>query len=599
VTAPASAAVDAELVTFSIKVGGREIDSTYQVESIDVWTAVNRLPRARIVIFDGSAAEAAFPIASLGTFVPGARVEIGAGYDSQDAPIYQGVIVKQGIEVSRGAGSKLVLELSDEAVKMTLERKNALFEKVKDSDLIAKLIAASGLKKDVAPTSAVNEEIVQYYASDWDLMLMRAELNGMVAVVEAGKVTVKPPDTSQAPALTVKYGDDILELEAEMDAASQLAPAAIKSFAWDAGTQKLVESGPGSVSVKEPGNLSSAELARVFGVKRFTQQTGGALDKAALQAWSSAELLKSRLAKIRGFVRFQGSAKVRPGGTLELAGLGARFNGTVFVSAVHQSVTGGRWITGVEFGLSPRWFAAAAPDVAAPGASGQLPPIRGLQAGIVKQTGKDPAGEFRVLVTLPLIQEGASAVWARLGTFYASNKVGAFFYPEVGDEVVVAFMNEDPRFPVILGSVYSKKLAPPLPPDEKNLKKALVTKGKLQVLFDDDAKVIEIQTPGKHVIKLDDKSGALSIRDGNDNNVTLSKGGVSITSASNLKLTAKANITVEAGANLDLKAKANASIEGLQVAHKAKAKFAANGAASAEITSSGMLTVRGTLVKIN
>ena len=75
--------------------------------------------------------------------------------------------------------------------------------------------------------------------------------------------------------------------------------------------------------------------------------------------------------------------------------------------------------------------------------------------------------------------------------------------------------------------------------------------------------------------------------------------GISLTSASNLKLTAKANVSIEAGANLSLKAKANASLEGLQVAHKAKAKFAANGAASAELTSSGMLTVRGTLVKIN
>ena len=598
-SSPSSVAIDAELVTFAIKVGGREIDSTYQVESIDVWTGVNKVPRARLVIFDGSAAEGNFPIASKDTFVPGAKVEISAGYDSKNAALYRGVIVKQGIEISRGAGSKLVLDLADEAIKMTLERKNALFEKVKDGDLIGKLIAASGLQKDVAATSVVNAEIVQYYATDWDLMLMRAELNGMVVVVDGGKVTVKPPDTNQSPAVTVKYGDDILELQAEMDAASQLAPSAIKSCAWDADTQKLVESGPGTVNVKEPGNLSSAELARVFGVKKFTQQSGGAIDKAALQEWSSAELLKARLAKIRGFVRFQGSAKVRTGATLALAGLGPRFNGTVFVSGVHQSLTAGRWTTGVEFGLSPRWFAAEAADVAAPGASGQLPPIRGLQTGIVKQTGKDPAGEFRVLVTLPLIPEGTSGVWARLATFYASNKAGAFFYPEVGDEVVVAFMNEDPRYPVILGSVQGKKLAPPLAPDEKNLKKALVTKGGLQVLFDDETKAIEIRTPGKHIIKLDDKSGALSIRDSNDNNLTLSKGGISLTSASNLKLSAKANISVEAGANLDLKAKANATLEGLQVAHKAKAKFAANGAAAAELTSSGMLTVRGTLVKIN
>lgn len=598
-SAPAAAAVDAELVTFSVKVDGAPLDSTVQVVSIDTWTAVNKVPKARLVFFDGNPAEGTFPLAAGPKFLPGAKVEVAAGYDGKNTTIFKGVIVRQGLDIDQTQGSKLVLDLTDEAVKMTLERKNALFQKVKDSDLIKQLIRNAGLSADVANTTVVNDEIVQYYASDWDLMLTRAELNGLVVIAGAGKVSVVPPYTKRPAVLSVKYGDDLLDLSAQMDAATQLAESAIKSYAWDSSTQKLVEAGPGSVSVKEPGNVSSDQLARVFNVRKFTQQSGGALEKGSLQDWSSAELLKARLAKIRGTLRLQGNAKVEVGKTLELAGLSARFNGTVYVSGVHQRVASGKWLTTAEFGLSPRWFTAEMPDIAAPGASGQLPPMRGLQTGIVKQVAKDPGGEFRVLVTLPILQDSAKGVWARLGGFYASNKVGALFYPEIGDEVVVGFMNEDPRYPVILGSVYSKKLAPPYAPDEKNNRKAVVTRSKLEISFDDQNKVIEIKTPGKHVIKLDDKSGALSIRDSNDNQISLSKGGITISSASNLKISAKGNVTIDAGANLGLKAKANASMEGLQVAHKAKAKFSANGTAAAELTASGMLTVRGTLVKIN
>lgn len=114
-------------------------------------------------------------------------------------------------------------------------------------------------------------------------------------------------------------------------------------------------------------------------------------------------------------------------------------------SGVHHRIADGRWRTTAAFGLSPEWYAAEARNVAAPGASGQLPPIRGLQTGVVKKVAGDPAGEHRVLVSLPLLQDTAKGVWARLGTLYASSKTGAVFFPEVGDEVGVAFMNEDPR----------------------------------------------------------------------------------------------------------------------------------------------------------
>lgn len=598
-TAKSPLLASSSLATYSIRVEGKEIPATFQVVSIDTWSAVNKVPRAQIVIFDGSAAKSTFEISDLDTFLPGKKVDVALGYKGKNTRVFQGVVVKQGLEIDQTQGSKLVVDVVDPVVKMTLARKNAVFEKFKDSSLIGKLLGDNGLSKKVTATRTEHPEIVQYYATDWDLMLMRAELNGFVVIPEAGTVTVGPPDTRQTPDLVVKYGDSILDLEAEMDAATQLDKSAIKSYTWDVASQKLAEAGPGPVDVKEPGNVSSDKLAQVFKVKKFTRQTGGPIEEASLKEWSSAELLKSKLSKIRGWVRFQGSALAQTGKTLELQGLGRRFNGTVYLCGVHHSMTEGRWLTTADFGLTAKWFAATAPDIAAPEASGQLPPIEGLQTGIVKKFVKDPAGEFRVFVQLPLLQAGSKGVWARLGTFYGSNKVGAVFYPEVNDEVVVGFMNEDPRYPVILGSVYSKKKSPPIAPDDKNTKKGIVTRGKLEITFDDKDKILEIRTPGQHIIKLDDKSGAVSIRDSNKNNISLSKGGITLDSASNLKIKAKGSVTIDAGTNLKLAAKANASMEGAQVAHKAKAKFSAKGNAAAEVTSTGMLTVRGTLVKIN
>ena len=583
---------------YTIEVGGSAIDSALQVVSIDTWVSVNKVPRARIVLFDGSAALGDFPVSNLPTFVPGAQVDISAGHDGETRTIFSGVIVKHGIEITGDAGSKLCLDLADRAVVMTLARRSAAFEKVKDSAVIEALCVAHGLAKEVAATTTLHEEIVQFHATDWDLMVTRAEANGMVVMVSGGKVTVRSPDTSRPPVLRVAYGESVLELQAELDASGQFASSAIESSAWDLSTQARQSAGPAGASFTEAGNLSSATLAGVFKVPSYRRQSGAPLGKQALADWSTAELLRSKLGKIQGHVRFFGSALAAVGETIELGGLGDRFNGALFIGGVHHGIRDGSWITTVTFGLSPRPFAAEAPRIAAPDAAGQLPPVKGLQTGVVKQVAPDGAGEVRVLVTMPLLPEGA-AVWARLGSFYASRGVGAMFYPEVGDEVVVGFMSEDPRYPVILGSLYSKARPPPLEPDQDNPRKVIVTREKLTLSFDDKEKILKVTTPGGHLIELSDKDGSITIKDSNDNSVSLAKGGITVNSASSIALSAKTDITLSAQGNIKLSAAATASMEGLDVTHKARAKLSAEGAASAELKSAATLTIQGALVMIN
>ncbi|HLZ67534.1 MAG TPA: type VI secretion system tip protein VgrG [Aliidongia sp.] len=585
--------------SFTVTSDGAPISSTFQIISIDTWSAVNQVPKARLVLFDGSAAARDFPISNLDVFIPGKKIEITAGYDGRNETIFHGIVVKQGIEINDNDGARLVVDITDPAIRMTLARSSAIFSDTTDSDLIGKLIGNAGLSKDVAATSLSYESIVQYYASDWDLMIARAEVNGLVVMVENGKVTVKAPDTSQPPVLAIEFGSSILDLQVEMNAATQYAASAITSLSWDPATQKISQSSAPSLSMTQQGNISSAALAKVFGVTSFPQQTGAPIAAGALEAWSAAEMMKSMLSKIRGHVRFQGSALAKLGKTIELSGVGERFGGPAFISGLHHSISDGRWLTTTHFGLSAEWFAAAAPDIAGPGAAGQLPPIKGLQTGIVQKISNDPAGAFRVFVSLPLLQADGEGVWARLGSFYASSGFGAAFYPEVNDEVVVGFMNEDPRYPVILGSLYSQSRAPVPAPDEANNRKAVTTRSKLEVAFDEEKKIIAITTPGGHSVKLDDDGRSISITDSNSNSVVLSSSGIKIDSAGDIDLSAKGNITVSAGGNLSLSAVANATMSGLQVIHSAEAKFSASGNADAELTAAGQVTVKGALVMIN
>jgi uncharacterized protein involved in type VI secretion and phage assembly len=284
--------------------------------------------------------------------------------------------------------------------------------------------------------------------------------------------------------------------------------------------------------------------------------------QAELTDWSSAELLKSQLSKIRGQASFQGSALAVTGCMVTLAGLGDRFNGDAYVSGVHHRLAEGLWITTVDIGLSPDWFAAVAPRVAAPGASGQLPPINGVQTGIVKQIDSDPDGEFRVLVTLPLLQDASGgAVWARFGSFYASNGIGSNFYPEIGDEVALAFLNGDPRYPVVLGSLYSKANPPPYPPTTggdgaPNDTKSFTTKSKMFINFVEHLPQMTLSTPAPQSITIDDSAGSIVLKDKNGNTITMDSSGITLKSASDITLNASGSIKATASANVSISASA-------------------------------------------
>jgi Rhs element Vgr protein len=599
-TAPSPTQAAGALVSISISAGGNPLDSAYQVMSVDVWNGVNKLPQCRLVIADGSPSEETFPISETAALIPGQALTVALGYDGEETLVFSGIVYRQGLQVTQEGPSSLVVEATDKAMAMTLARKNAVFEPMTDSALIEKLIEAAGLEAEVASTSAVQPSIVQYYASDWDLMLIRAQLNSMVTVVSAGKVAVAPPDTGKAPVLSLTYGESILDFHAAMDASTQYTAGAIQSFAWDPANQALATSGQAAASVTEPGNISSDALAGVFGISQYPQQTAGTLATGDLTGWSSAELLKAKLAKIRGEIRFQGSGLAVPGCMVALAGLGDRFNGNAYVSGVHHQVAEGLWITTAEIGLSPQWFAAIAPEVAAPGAAGQLPAVANLQTGIVQKIDGDPDGEFRVQVTLPLLQAGEAGVWARLGSFYASNAIGAEFYPEIGDEVVVAFMDGDPRFPVIVGSLYSKKMPPPVAPDAKNSQKTIVTRSKLRIdFFDEDQPALEISTPGGQSVRLDDKAKTVVVKDMNGNTVTMAAAGITVDSAAKLTLNAQTDVAITAQGKMSLKGTGGVEISGLTIKADADTSFAAQGSAEAKLTSSAMVTVQGGMVKIN
>jgi uncharacterized protein involved in type VI secretion and phage assembly len=77
---------------------------------------------------------------------------------------------------------------------------------------------------------------------------------------------------------------------------------------------------------------------------------------------------------------------------------------------------------------------------------------------------KDDKRQGRVQVRL-LGYDGVGAqdapIWARVCVPFAGADRGAFFIPDKDDEVVVQFVNGDPRLPIVTGGVWNGQNAPP------------------------------------------------------------------------------------------------------------------------------------------
>lgn len=589
---------ETNVFSYSILSGGSEIPGTYEIMSINISLEINTISSAEITIRDGSAAGQTFEVTDSDTFKPGTEIEIKLGYQSKNDSIFKGVVLSESISVG-DSGASLKVYCKDKSDVLTKNNETANFLKKKDSDIIESIISDAGLTADVTATTLVREEINKPQQSDWDFICELAEKNGMVILTDAGKVTVTKPDLSTTPELQVQFGYDMLEFDTEINSADQYS--GVKCSAWDIDTQKRIEATASEPTVNKEGDIDGSSLSDALSANVLELKSAATYQQDELQAWADATLLRIRLSRFQGSVAFHGSSKAKVNTMIKLLGLSDRFNGDSYISAIKHSISSGNWQTTATIGMSQESFRDKN-SLSTPGnissTKGAL--IHGLQTGIVKKINEDPDNLFRVQVQIPILGDSSEPVWARLATFYAGNQIGAYFMPEVDDEVILGFMDDVPSDPIILGSVFSKNIAAPETPDEKNTIKTLITSSKLQLKFDDENKVITVLTPGGNTMVFSDKDKGITVTDQNNNKIEMNDSGITLTDKSSNKIEmTSSGITVDSQSSLTLKAAQDVTVQGMSVTVSGDQSATVKGSSECEVSSSGQTSVKGSMVMIN
>lgn len=592
------------LPAFHILVEGVPILDSYQVVSIVVNSEVNRIASATITLFesgDGLPLQN-FPASDGASFTPGLEVIIAAGFGMETEPIFTGMIISQRLSAGQGSAPQLVVECKSRAVRMTIGRKSKIYPpESPDMLIMEELIASYELAPIVEDVEdAPRAEAVQYNCTDWDFLVTRADVNGMVVICEGPSIIVKPPITL-VPSLELTYGMDIISFDFVMDARTQYTE--VKAAGWNPELQMMGE-GIGVPPIPpEQGDMLGTELSIFTSPEPFSLTTAAPINEAGLEIWASAQLMKSRFAKIRGTVKAKGSPGVKPGGTVTLLNVGTKFSGDAYVSGVTHELSAGSFVTTIQIGLDQHWWAERVKP-SGPPAAGLLPGVRGLVTAKVLDI-TDPEFLDRVLVEVPTLGIEGEPVFARLAKLYASEDCGTFFMPEVGDEVILGFINEDPRFPVILGSMHNMESPPPYPPVEGiNPIKAIVSKTQLKIEFDEVESTLTIITPAMKQVVLNDIEDSITITD-LENTITMNPEGItmeslgiiSIETESEVMISGEAGVTINSAADVNIVSEGEALVSGLNVTIEGEVGIEMSGALT-EIAAEGMLAIEAGLTTI-
>lgn len=573
-----------DLVSFKILSDNNPVSGEYRILSIDVVKCFNRISSAKIVIADGDPSKQDFPISSKDdSLIPGHEFEVQLGYQGKSTTVFKGIIIKHALRSNKNKVSSLTIEARDKAVKLTIGRKSQTFSEKSDTEIVEAILKRSGFKSgeiELEDSGLKHAEMVQYNTTDWDFIISRAEMNSMLVLTDNNKLIIKKPDTSQEPSKEVTYGKEVIEFESELDGRTQIKE--VKGLSWNFKDQKLEKSDAATIQFKESGNIKGESLAEAFGVKEFNLVHTGNLKTGELKQWSNARLLKSRMAKNTGRIKVKGLTDIKPGQVIKLNGFGKRFNGNVYVTGTRHCFDKSIWETEIYFGLDDQWFYQKQDIIEKP-AAGIVPGVTGLQIGVVIKIEGDPDKEDRIKVRIPAI-DANEGIWARIASLDAGKDRGAFFRPEIHDEVIIGFLNSDPRHAIILGMLNSSANPAPMQSKDNNHQKGFITRSKIKLLFDDDKKSFHLETPKGKVIEINDDKDEITLSDKHNNKIKLGSDGITIESAKNISFKTSAG---------DVK------IEGKSVEVKASTKSSISGTASAELVSTGQTKIKGGIVNIN
>ena len=490
----------------------------------------------------------------------------------------------------------LIVRGYDKSHRLHRGRNTKTYLMQNDLAIVSAIAASAGLVPIVTcGTVSPEPYVLQNHLTDWEFLQLRASRCGAQVSVDALGLSLHFSamnlPTVPVPGPTLTWGKNLKSFNPRISAAGAGPAAAVQGHHLG-----LPGAGFAPVSPVAPGGglLLTADFTKAkatFGTAELdTVRDLATLGDASILAKGIATEAAMDFLQAEGVA--EGDPRIMAGCKLMISGVGIRFSGSYQIArATHIYISGGLYETRFSVGGSESGTLASLVDGAERRNIGRM---HGVVVGVVTNNNwiadLEGGNAGRVKVKFPWLDSTVESNWARVVSPMAGGSRGFQFMPEVNDEVLVAFEQGDVNRPYVLGGLWTKTAMPPLA-------------APMAVIGGKVAKRI-IQTASGHVLAFTDQAGQekIEIIDKSKNNKVIIDSvlnTVTIEAMKDINITAKSGkMAIEAAQAITITSKMDVTIDCLNFNVKAKAKVAMEGQAGAELKSTAMTQIEGSLVNV-
>jgi uncharacterized protein len=270
-------------------------------------------------------------------FECGNTVEIQVGYNQLETVIVGDIT---GLEPSFSQETAPMLTVRGHDLRHRLMRgtQRRSFLKMKDSDIASQIARERGLTPEVQDSGATLNHVLQSNKTDWDFLQERAKRIGYEVSVKNKILYFCPPKNASSQVLKLDRNEDLLDFSARLSTMNQVGQVEVRG--WDPQQKELFisKAGVGKETTQMKGSSSGPKIANSkFGETSHTIANVIVTSQAEANQIALKLFNEMALNYITGDGSCVGRNDLHPGTIVEITGLGKRFSGSYYITAVTHS----------------------------------------------------------------------------------------------------------------------------------------------------------------------------------------------------------------------------------------------------------------------
>jgi type VI secretion system secreted protein VgrG len=373
----------------------------------------------------------------------GQDLTIAVEIDGKSVEIFKGFVTGASQEQQLYGGWALSIEGASLSLKLDLSRRERYYYKKTLSEIAKELDGFNGIPVSVKNNGkALN--YVQFGESDFEFLRRLADDCGAFIVPTPQGVEIRK---GFQPTAQLAWHDNLFFAKAS----GRLGCTAVQGAFFDAAVGSGNRFTPQRDNVAGSGDHGRVLDAAISTSKsKLSSQNDVQALNARTQLGDYQNLLKAESRRKSGnLVYYEAHTRnpaIAPGVIAAISGMPqGEGNGSYGVIRATHRYLAAEGYSNVAI-LTP-WMDYVSPEK----------PRRNFHSGVVTAIvvdNNDPDNRGRVKVRFHWQEDTTS--WVRMATAHAGSKRGTLFWPEIADEVVVAFEDGDPERPIVIGSIWNE-----------------------------------------------------------------------------------------------------------------------------------------------